>query len=46
MTEVPSSYSDETAFRIIDGEAYEVMYDSRGNTYLKRRGIVVDHERM
>jgi len=44
MNDTPSRFDEETAFRIIDGEVYEVMYDSRGNPYLKRRGVVVDHE--
>jgi len=42
--EAPSSLSDETGYRVIDGEVYEIMHDSWNNPYLKRRGVLVNHE--
>ena len=44
MSDEIKRWSDERHFRIIDGEVYEVLHDSRGNPYLKRRGVKVDHE--
>ena len=41
---VPGRWDDQSAFRIINGEVYEVLFDSRGNSYLKQRGVLVDHE--
>jgi len=42
--ETPGRWDDESAYRVVDGEVYEVLHDSRSNPYLKRRGVLVDHE--
>ena len=41
---VPGRWDDERGFRVIDEEVYEVLHDSRGNPYLKPRGVLVEHE--
>ncbi len=41
---VPGRWDNQSPFRIINGEVYEVLFDSRGNSYLKQRGVLVDHE--
>lgn len=38
-------FSGPDEFRIIDGDVYQVHYDSHGNPFLKYRGVVVEHER-
>jgi len=42
--EAPGRWDEESAFRVINGEVYEVLHDSRGHPYLKQRGVLVDHE--
>jgi len=38
------AHSDEAAYRLIDGEVYEVQFDSSSNPKLKRVGVLVEHE--
>lgn len=40
----PHRWDEESAFRVINGEVYEVHHDSRGNPYLKHRGVLVEDE--
>jgi len=42
--EAPGRWDEESGFRVINGEVYEVHHDSRGHPYLKRRGVLLAHE--
>lgn len=42
--DIPGPWDDKSPYRVIEGEVYEVLYDSRGNPYLKHRGVLVDDE--
>jgi len=42
--DIPGAWDDKSAFRVIDGEVYEVLYDSRHNPYLKHRGKLIEDE--
>jgi len=43
--DVPGRWDDDSAYRVIDGEIYEVLYDSTGKPYLKYRGVLVEDEK-